>query len=245
MQCVILAGGLATRLRPVTETIPKSLVPVAGRPFADHQLRWLASEGVRDVVFAVGYRGEAIREYVADGGRWGVRVRYCEEGEALRGTAGALRLAYDDGLLEPAFGVLYGDSYLTVSLERVWEHFTRTRPAALMTVYRNDGRFDRSNARLLDGFVVHYEKGLADPAGVGMRHIDYGFSIIDRDAVIPLIPSASVVDLASVYQRLSSEHRLAGYDAPERFYEIGSHEGLAELEAMLARPTRSGRSGSR
>jgi MurNAc alpha-1-phosphate uridylyltransferase len=238
-QVVILAGGLATRMRPLTETIPKSLIPVAGRPFADHQLRWLAAEGVSDVVFAIGYRGEQLAEFVRDGSRWGLRVRYSEEGERLLGTAGALRLAYDQGLLEPAFGVLYGDSYLAAALRSVWRRFAADTPIALMTVYRNAGRFDRSNARLLDGFVVHYEKGLADPASAGMHHIDYGFSIIDRDAVMPLIAPHAVSDLASIYTRLSREGRLGGYEVHERFYEIGSPEGLAELESLLSRAARS------
>jgi NDP-sugar pyrophosphorylase family protein len=235
MQCVILAGGLATRLGTLTETVPKALVPVAGRPFADHQLRWLASEGVTDVVFAIGHLGDRIRAFVGDGARWGVRVRYSDEGGSLRGTAGALRLAYDEGVLNPAFGVLYGDSYLAAPPSAAWQSFAATKPAALMIVFRNEGRFDRSNARLLDGYVVHYEKGLADPAGAGMQHVDYGFSIIDRDAVMPLIAPAAVVDLASVYKTLSAARRLRGFEVAERFYEIGSPEGLAELEALLVR----------
>ena len=238
MQCVVLAGGLAERLRPLTDRVPKALVPVAGRPFADHQLRWLASEGVTDVVLAIGYLGESIRAFVTDGKRWGVRVRYCDEGDVLRGTGGALRLAYDGGLLEPAFGVVYGDSYLTATLRPVWEMFGATRPAALMTVYRNEGRFDRSNARLQDGFVVHYEKGLADPSGAGMDHIDYGFSIIDRDAVMPSIPPEAVVDLATIFHRLSDWHMLRGYEVSDRFYEIGSPQGLAELRSLLTMRSR-------
>jgi NDP-sugar pyrophosphorylase family protein len=233
MQCAILAGGLATRLRPLTNSIPKSLVPVAGRPFADHQLAWLASEGISEVVLAIGHLGDAIRAFVGDGSRWGLRVRYSDEGRELLGTAGALRLAYSEGLLEPAFGVLYGDSYLAARLGAVWQSFVATMPAALMTVYRNEGRFDRSNARLLDGQLVHYEKGLPDPAAVGMHHIDYGFSILDRDAVMQLIPAGAVLDLTTVYEQLSRERRLLGYEVQERFYEVGSRAGRAELEAML------------
>lgn len=233
MQCVILAGGLAQRLRPLTNDLPKALIPVAGRPFADHQLAWLAAEGVTDVVFAIGHLGALIRGFVGDGTRWGLRVRYTDEGEVLRGTGGALRLAYDDDLLDQNFGVIYGDSYLAAPLRPIWETFVQTRPAALMTVYRNEGRLDRSNARLEDGLVVHYEKGLADPAGAGMSHIDYGFSIIDRDSVLPLIPAHEVVDLAAVFHRLSADHKLHGYEVIDRFYEIGSHQGLAELEDLL------------
>jgi NDP-sugar pyrophosphorylase family protein len=232
-QCVILAGGLAQRLRPLTESVPKALVPVAGRPFADHQLTWLASQGISDVVFAVGHLGGAIREFVGSGHGWGIDVRYSDEGNELRGTAGAVRLAYDRGLLEPAFGVLYGDSYLAAPLDAVWADFAATKPAVLMTVYRNDGRWDESNAQLSGGFVVRYEKGLGDPVAAGMHHIDYGFSIIDGEKVMPRTEPGGIVDLAEVYGPLSAERRVRGFEVSDRFYEIGSPTGLAELEGLL------------
>lgn len=231
MQCVILAGGLAQRLRPLTERVPKALVPVAGRPFADHQLAWLASQGLTDVVFAIGHLGDAIRAFVGTGERWGIRVRYSDEGNALRGTAGALRLAYDQGLLQPAFAVLYGDSYLAAPVGAAWAQFTATKPAVLMTVYRNEDQWDASNVELAGGLVVRYEKGAAAP---GMRHIDYGLSIVDRDAVMPLIEPATVADLADLYRWLSAKGQVRGFEVSERFYEIGSPAGLAELETLLA-----------
>lgn len=232
MQCVILAGGLATRMRPRTETTPKAMLEVAGRPFADHQLRWLARDGVTDVVFAVAYLGEQIQAFVGDGSAWGLRVRYVDEGEHLRGTAGALRLAYDAGVLEAQFAVLYGDSYLQVSVADAFAAFTRGRPDVLMTVFRNAGAFDRSNARL-EGESVVYDKTLADPAASGMLHIDYGLSIIDRDAVLGEVPEGAVLDLAEVYRRLSADGRVKGLEVHDRFYEIGSAAGLAELEHHL------------
>lgn len=232
---MILAGGRAQRLRPLTASVPKALVPVAGRPFADHQLTWLASQGITDVVFAIGYLGGAVREFVRAGDSWGIRVRYSDEGNDLRGTGGALRLAYDDGLLEPDFGVLYGDSYLMAPLAATWKEFAATAPAVLMTVYRNEGRWDDSNAQLSDALVVRYEKGVVDPAGAGMHHIDYGFSIIDRDQVMPRIEQGAVVDLAEVYRALSAERRVRAFEVSDRFYEIGSQTGLAELEELLNR----------
>jgi MurNAc alpha-1-phosphate uridylyltransferase len=234
VQCAILAGGLATRLRPITTTLPKALVPVAGRPFADHQLAWLARDGVTDVVYCIAHLGEQIRAHVGDGASHGLRVRYVDEGAELRGTAGALRLAYEAGVLEERVAVLYGDSYLPVRIGEVWEDFARRTPVALMTVFRNEGRFDASNARLLDGRVVRYDKAVSDPAAHGMDHIDYGLSILDRDAVIAPLPAGEILDLAAVYTRLAAEGRLAGHEVFERFYEIGSPAGLAELEALLA-----------
>jgi NDP-sugar pyrophosphorylase family protein len=234
MQVVVLAGGLATRLRPLTANVPKALVPVAGRPFVDHQLEWLHRQGVRDVVFCIGFLGGRIREHVRDGSRFGLSVDYVDEGGDLRGTAGALRLAYDEGALAPAFGVLYGDSYLTVSLDAVGRAYDASGLPALMTVYRNEGRLDASNARLEDGLVVHYEKGLPDPVGSGMHWIDYGFTVLDRDAVIATLPAGEMLDLAEVVRVLAAECQLAGLEVHDRFYEIGSHEGLRELEAVLS-----------
>ena len=123
MQCVILAGGLATRMRPLTETIPKALLPVAGRPFLDHQLEWLAGHGVSDVVLCVGYRADAIQAHAGDGARYGLHIRYVDEAERLRGTAGALRLALDEGALEESFLVTYGDSFLPIDFEAVFAAF--------------------------------------------------------------------------------------------------------------------------
>jgi NDP-sugar pyrophosphorylase family protein len=105
----ILAGGLATRLRPVTETIPKSLIDVNGEPFIAHQLRLLRSEGVERAVICTGYLGEAVREFAGDGRGFGIDLAYCEDGPKLRGTAGAIRNALP--LLGDRFLVLYGDSY--------------------------------------------------------------------------------------------------------------------------------------
>jgi NDP-sugar pyrophosphorylase family protein len=233
MQCAILAGGLATRLRPLTEAVPKALVPVADRPFADHQLARLAGEGFDDIVYCIGHLGDQVREFVGNGERWGLRVRYVDERDRLLGTAGALRLACREGVLDPAVGVIYGDSYLPAPLREAWEAFTHGQAPALMTVFRNEGRFDASNALLEGGMVVRYEKGLDDPASAGMHHIDYGFSILDRDAVIAPLPEGEVIDLADVLGRLSASGRLAGHEVTERFYEVGSPEGLAELDAML------------
>lgn len=233
MQVIILAGGLATRMKAVTASVPKYLLEVAGRPFADHQLTWLASAGVTDVVLCIGHLGGAIRAHVGDGERYGLRVDYVDEGDRLRGTGGAVRLAHDQGVLGPEPAVLYGDSYLSADLGAVFADFRARRPAALMCTLRNEGRWDASNARIEDGWVVRYEKGVSDPAAEGMDQIDYGFSILDRDRVVAEIPPDQVTDLSDTYSRLVAERRLAAHEVGERFYEIGSPEGLAELDALL------------
>ena len=233
MQVVVLAGGLATRMKPATETVPKYLLQVAGQPFADHQLTWLAAGGVTDVVLCVGHLGDAIRDHVGDGARFGLRVTYTDERDGLRGTAGALRLAFDDGLLEAEPAVLYGDSYLDVDLRAVFADFTARRPDALMCTLRNLNRWDASNVSVADGWVTRYEKGVPDPVAAGMDRIDYGLSILDRDRVVATIPSGLAIDLADIYGALAAAGRLAAHEVSERFYEIGSPEGLAELESLL------------
>jgi NDP-sugar pyrophosphorylase family protein len=230
---VILAGGLGTRMRGVSPDLPKALIPVAGRPFVEHQLELIAGGGVHQVVFCIGYGGTEIQRHVGDGSAFGVDVRYVDEGDDLRGTAGALRLALDEGVLTESFGVLYGDSYLPIALDPVWEAFRARALPALMTVYRNEGRWDTSNAVLEADRVVLYDKHGTDPSPSPRRWIDYGLSILSAGVIAEWVPSGAVVDLADVYHELSREGQLAGFEVAERFYEVGSPEGLAELDAYL------------
>lgn len=234
MQCVILAGGLGTRMREVAGDRPKALLSVSGRPFVDHQLELLAAGGIEDVVFCIGYGGSALQAHVGDGAAFGLDVRYVDEGDNLRGTAGALRLALDQGVLEEAFGVLYGDSYLPIELRPVWDAFQASGQQALMTVYRNDDRWDASNAVFAAGRVVLYDKHGADPSTAQRHWIDYGLSVIGAKVIAERVPSGEVADLAEIYHELSVEGQLAGLEVAERFYEVGSPEGLAELEGYIA-----------
>jgi NDP-sugar pyrophosphorylase family protein len=226
-ECVILAGGVATRLGAQAADLPKTLVSVAGRPFADHQLTWLAEQGVGDVVYCIGYRGDQIRDYVGDGERWGLKVTYVDEGSDLRGTGGALRLALDEGALAEHFAVLYGDSYLRVDLPGIFAAFESSGRPALMTVLRNEGRWDRSNADFDGALVTRYSKTEGD-----FSWIDYGLSILARD-VVARIPTDEPADLANLFAELSRQGQLGGFEVVGRFYEIGSPEGLAELEHLL------------
>ena len=232
MQCVILAGGLGTRMWPVARTVPKTLLPVAGRPFAEWQLDWLADAGVDSVVYCIGYLGEQVRDHLGDGSDRGLSIRYVDEGRELRGTAGALRLAFDEGTLAERFLVLYGDSWLQVDPAAVLAAAEASGLPALMTVYENNGQLDASNVEYADGRVVRYEKGL-DPAPAAMRWIDYGLSVLERGLVAERVPTGTVADLADLTHALASEGLLAGYPVADRFYEIGSPTGLAEVTALL------------
>lgn len=223
----ILAGGLATRLRPVTERIPKALVDVHGRPFAEHQIELLRGHSVTDIVFLVRHLGEMVRDALGDGDRLGVRIRYAFDGPIPLGTGGAIRAALP--LLGDAFFVLYGDSYLDCDYQAIARSFIAARRPGLMTVCRNDNRWDRSNVVFSGGRIVSYNKEHQSP---DMQHIDYGLGVFSSGA-FHSYPADSAFELADVYRRLLGTGELAAYEVPGRFYEIGSHEGLEATRAHL------------
>jgi NDP-sugar pyrophosphorylase family protein len=223
----ILAGGMATRLRPITEKIPKLLVEVAGEPFFSHQLRLLKNAGLNRIVLCVGYLGEMIAEHYGDGSAWGVHIEYAFDGPKLLGTGGALIQALPK--LGSAFFVLYGDSYLPVDYLKVGEHFVQSGKLGLMTVFENHGRYDASNVAFADGEIKIYDKRFKSPQ---MHHIDYGLGVF-RSAAFDGFPRDAAVDLADIQQALVARRELLGFEIPERFYEIGSHAGLQELDQLL------------
>jgi NDP-sugar pyrophosphorylase family protein len=225
----ILAGGLATRLRPLTEKVPKVLIPVAGRPFLAHQLELLRAQGIRRVVLCLGHLGEMVEREFGNGSAHGVSLDYSFDGPVLLGTGGAIRQALPK--LGESFFVLYGDSYLTTPFRPIAEAFARGGRRGLMTVYRNEGLYDTSNVVFRDGRVEVYDKTSRRP---DMLHIDYGLSLF-RASVFEECPAGVKFDLAKVMGRLVRQGEMTGYEVPERFYEIGSPAGLAELEQLLSR----------
>jgi len=229
MQCAILAGGLATRLWPLTQAIPKCLMPINGRPFAEYQLTWLARQNVSEVVYCIGYLGPQIKAAIGDGARFGLAVRYADEGESLKGTGGALRVALDAGLLAQTFFVLYGDSFLPIEFAPVLAAFRAARTKALMTVMRNDNRWDTSNAVFEAPLITLYDKQGDAATRARMKYIDYGLSVLTRGVVAEEVPAGKPVDLAVPLKKLSLAGELAGFEVTERFYEIGSPNGIAEF----------------
>jgi len=223
----ILAGGLATRLRPLTERVPKLLIEVAGEPFFSHQLRLLRAAGLRRLVVCVGHLGEMIVDQYGDGRDWGLSLAYAFDGDTLLGTGGALIRALPQ--LGEAFFVLYGDSYLPIDYRAVGESFLTSGAPGLMTVYENQGRFDRSNVWFEDGRIRAYDKRQPLPE---MQHIDYGLGVFRADA-FDAYPRTKPVDLADVQRELAAQGKLAGFALQERFYEIGSLAGLQELDGLL------------
>jgi NDP-sugar pyrophosphorylase family protein len=222
----ILAGGLATRMRPVAERIPKALFEVAGKPFIEHQLALLRREGIARVVLCVGFLGEMVEAHIGDGARFGLKVAYSFDGERLLGTGGALRRALP--MLGEHFFVLYGDSYLDIAYAAVQAAYRASGLPALMTVFRNEGRWDSSNV-VFDGkrVVLHDKRHRTED----MKFIDYGLGVVSGDIIRAWKDEA--FDLSDLYGSLAREGRLAGFEATTRFYEIGTPSGLAEADAHL------------
>jgi len=224
----ILAGGLATRLRPITATVPKALIEVAGKPFIFRQLDYLRSQGASDVVLCTGYLGDQIESAVGSGSAFGLRVAYSPDGPTLLGTGGALMQAAP--LLGEQFFVLYGDSFLPCNFREVQASFVASGQPALMTVLRNRDRWDRSNVLFRAGRIIEYNKRTPSKE---IQHIDYGLGVLSL-GVFNGYSVARPFDLADVYHELSLAGKLAGHEVRERFYEIGSHEGLKETESYFA-----------
>lgn len=223
----ILAGGLATRLRPITEKIPKALVDIAGKPFIVHQLDLLKRQGVERVVLCVGYLGEMIDDVIGKGDRFGLQIEYSYDGPVLLGTGGSLKKALP--LLGDAFFVLYGDSYLDCDYKKVQSAFEMSGKPALMTILRNEDRWDKSNILYRDGRIMKYDKKLHTPH---MQYIDYGLSVLSKD-IFAGINKGSVFDLADLYKDVVDQGRMASYEVSERFYEIGSRQGIEEIRRLL------------
>ena len=227
LSVAILAGGLATRLGPLTEAIPKSLISIDGAPFVAHQLRLLQRNGIQNVVLCVGHLGPMIEREIGDGGKFEMKVEYSYDGPALLGTAGAIRNALPK--LGGSFLVMYGDSYLACDYSAVEQEFLRRGKLGLMTVFRNDGHWDASNVEFEEGRILAYSK---KNRSARMRYIDYGLGVFHADA----FNRTRAADLADVYAELLRASELAAVEVHERFYEIGSPAGLKEMASFLSQP---------
>ena len=229
MQAVILAGGLATRLRPMTAHIPKSLVQIHNKPFLQYQLDRLRDEGVTDIILCVGYLGDQIVEYFGDGHKYGVNITYSCDGDRLLGTAGALKKA-EEFLCEEFF-MTYGDSYLFIDYQTVMSWFKQFSKQGLMLVYKNCDQYDKSNVSIEGDLVKSYSKTNKTK---DMIYIDYGASILRRE-VLNLVPEGEVYSLEELFAQLIEQQQLLAYEVKERFYQIGSLDGIEEFKKYISR----------
>jgi len=224
----LVAGGLSTRLRPITATIPKSMVRVAGEPFIAHQLRLLGRQGVREVVICCGFLGEQIEDFVKTGSQFGCHVSYSYDGTPLKGTGGAIKQALAQ--LGDHFFVLYGDSYLPIEFRPVYAEFLRSETLGLMTLFHNHGRWDKSNVDFRGCRILRYDKIQRTPE---MEFIDYGLGILTSKAFARW-GADDTFDLSEVYRDLVESDQLAGCEMTQRFYEIGTPSGLRETDELLS-----------
>ena len=216
------------RLRPLTETVPKSMLLVSGRPFLEHQISLLRSHGITDIVLCVGHLAQMIVDYFEDGSKFGVQLAYSHEGEPLLGTGGALRKAAP--LLKEDFAVTYGDSYLMIDYADLFHIFRESKLPATMVVYRNEDRWDRSNVVVDGGKIAFYSKSERPPNTV---YIDAGVSVFRKDA-LRFLPPEDPVGLDRFLHDLTNRQFLGAYESQQRFYEIGSFSGLQELQQVFA-----------
>ncbi len=231
MQAVILAGGLGTRLWPLTEQIPKPMVPIAGAPYLEHQLRFLAKQSITDIVLLTGYLGSQIEEHFGNGAPLGLQIRYSREPQPL-GTGGALRESRQ--LLADLFLLIYGDSYLPIRYGQVADRLAASQAKAVMVVYRDRaGETSVPGNVALDGsgFVLRYDKtAVGDPE---LQYIEAGVMAFRRP-VLDLIPPYDPVSLEQqVFPLLIERRQLIGFPTSQRFFDIGTPERLKAIEEFL------------
>jgi NDP-sugar pyrophosphorylase family protein len=232
MQMVILAGGLAKRMRPLTLKLPKSMLQIKGRPFLEYQLELLKEYEIKDILLCAGYKGELIKDHFGDGRKFGMNLSYSFDGDKLLGTAGALKKAYK--LLGENFSLMYGDSYLPYDYQKIEESFKSSNKLSLMVAYKNQNRFDKSNLLIDEGLVKLYDKTLH---GEKLQYIDAGLSILKKE-VLNLVPEEEPYDLEELYRTLISEEEMSAFEAKQRFYQIGSFEGLEEFKNLVEKGER-------
>ena len=228
-QAVILAGGRGTRLRPITDSIPKPMIQFHERPFLHYLVEMLRDSGFRDILLLLGYLPEPIVDYFGDGAKHGVRIRYSitpvedETGPRLRAAADRL---------DPLFLLMYCDNYWPIRRDDMCRRFESLSPMAQITVYTNHDRYTRSNVRVSDeGWVRCYDKTRSQPQ---LQGVDIGFVVLKRE-VMDLLPDGNLNFEASVYPKLVEMGQLAAYPTDHRYYSVGSHERLPLTAQFLRR----------
>ena len=232
MQIVILCGGKATRLYPLTKKIPKSMIRFEGKPFLEQQLDLLKKNRIFDIVLCVGYKAEQIKKYFGDGKNFGVEIKYSSDKKKLLGTGGALKKA--ENLLEDSFLVMWGDSYLPFNFQKAIKFFKKSNKPGMMIVFKNLNKYEPSNVEVKNNLVKSYSKKRKTKK---MKYIDYGISIY-RKEVLKHLPKNQICDLTKLQQALIKKRQLLAYPAEKRFYQIGSPDGLEELKNYIKRKTK-------
>ncbi len=229
MQAIILAGGLGTRLKPITEKIPKCMAPILGKPFLFYLLNLLRDRGVEEVVLCVGYLGEQVRSYFQDGSRLGLKIRYSQEMEKLLGTGGALKLA--ESLLQEKFLVINGDTYLNIDYNQTFNRFDASGKKALIVANRSingergDLEIDKS------AIVLRYDKEISKNLGF----VNAGTLVLRRDIVKTIEAGIPVSLEKEVLPLLIGQSEVIAWVTQEKFYDIGTFTNLRLFETHIQR----------
>lgn len=215
MQALILAGGRGTRLRPYTTVLPKPLMPVGDYPILEIILRQLKYFGFEEVILAVGYQSHLFQAFFQDGERFGLRIRYSFETEAL-GTAGPLALVLDQ--LQQDFLVMNGDLLTTLNYRNLWEHHENSGAAATIGLYQRDVNIDfgviESDG---DGRLLRYIEKPTYHFDVSM-----GVNILNTQAIRPYLIPGKHLDLPQLMSTLSENGRpVRCYREPCYWLDIG------------------------
>jgi len=226
MQIVILCGGLATRLYPLTKKTPKSMVKIRGKPFLEYQIELFKKNKIYNILLSTGYLSEQIEEYFKNGEKFGVKIRYSKE-EKLLDTGGALKKAKP--FLEKEFFIIYGDSYLPINFQKVFYYFKKFNKLGLMCVYKNYGKIEPSNVIVKEGLVEKFDK--ENPNQPGMVWIEYGLNIFKRE-VLDLVEK-EVFPLGDYFKELIKKKELLAYEVAQRYYQIGDFKGMKEFENYI------------
>lgn len=223
MQMVILCGGLATRLGDIAKDIPKSMIDIDGKPFLEYQIENLKKSSIKDIVLCVGYLSEKIEDYFLNGSRFGVNIKYSNDGDKLLGPIGAVKKA--EGLLEDLFFIMYGDTYLSVDFQNVYSFFTQYDKQGLMVVYKNNDKFDKSNISIDNNMVTGYGENDA-------IYIDYGTSLLRKES-LDLVPINQMCSTGEFFSNLIKKNELLAFETKERFYHIGNPNALEEFRNFI------------
>lgn len=226
MQIVILCGGKATRLYPLTKKTPKSMIEISGKPFLEHQINLFKKNNIFDIVLCVGFLREQIEGYFGNGEKFGVNIKYSKEKEPLD-TGGSLKNAKK--FLEEDFFIIYGDSYLLVDYQEIYDYFKKFNKLGLMTIYKNYKKLEPSNIIVKKKFIQKFDK--ENPNQSEMVHIEFGLNIFKKE-VLNLIKEKTF-PIGDYFKKLIKEKQLLYFETSQRFYEIGCPEGLKETKSLI------------
>lgn len=225
-----MAGGLATRLRPLTNDIPKSLILIQGKPFLQYQIELLTRYDIKDIVLCVAYMGKKIEDYFGDGNKFGVKITYSYEKNKLLGTGGALKLV--EPYLNENFFLLWGDSYVRLNYKEMHDfHLKNTNDFDVtIAIFYNIRNYDKSNIIYERGRIKKYEKNSKDE----MKYIDAGIMVFNKK-ILKRIPSGKVFQIEDLFHKLAKEEKLKPFLIKKRYYEIGSLKGLNQFKKFVKR----------